>query len=480
MRRVYVIILFSVFIVNTNTALEISLDVYGFEIPKSKQPYIDTYVRVLGNTVSFVSNGEDLTAAIDITLTVEQGSEILAFEKYRLHSPNTNKVQDFIDMKRFALSSGSYAVHIIATDANDISNVIELKKFVEVGEVKTSPRISDIQLLSMVIAEEKDNNNLVKHGLYMEPLTYSFVGESIDNLMFFTEIYDVSSPGYIKFGIYDGYVDSDADPVMAKYEKIGISHVIPLILSLPVDKLKSGAYHVKIELFNMEKELLATSKSDFLKSSPNIDMEYWSTYDIAVQNSFVDSIADEDLKYNLLALLPVAKEPHLSLLETIIHLDNKYAQRKFLQDYWTSVSTEYPGTYYRQYMRVVSVVDEMYNSNVGYGFQTDRGHLFLKYGKPNNVLTVEDEPDAFPYEIWYYNVLNVTRQTNVRFIFYNPSLAHNDFQLLHATCVGERNNPAWEVELYRRAADSQIGTSIEATEVEEGWNRRAKEYFNDY
>jgi len=51
---------------------------------------------------------------------------------------------------------------------------------------------------------------------------------------------------------------------------------------------------------------------------------------------------------------------------------------------------------------------------------------------------------------------------------------------LHSTCIGERNNPAWEVELYRAAPESQIGATIEATEVRDGWNRRAKEYFNDF
>ncbi|MEZ4983759.1 MAG: hypothetical protein R2795_01770 [Saprospiraceae bacterium] len=37
----------------------------------------------------------------------------------------------------------------------------------------------------------------------------------------------------------------------------------------------------------------------------------------------------------------------------------------------------------------------------------------------------------------------------MRFIFYNPSLAADDFILLHSDVFGERQNPQWQLELYR-------------------------------
>ena len=131
-------------------------------------------------------------------------------------------------------------------------------------------------------------------------------------------------------------------------------------------------------------------------------------------------------------------------------------------------------------MDVAKAVDKTYYSTVGYGFQTDRGYIFLKYGKPTNVLTVDDELDAPPYEIWFYNNLPVTSQTNVRFLFYNPSLAHNDFQLLHSTCLGEKSNLRWEVELYKSVPKEKEGNSTDATTVGPNWNRNARKYFEEF
>ena len=463
------------------SALELSIDSYSFCNIEKSQPYLDTYIRVLGSSIGFQSVAGGKQASVNITITLEQSGEIKAYDKYLLNSPLSAEPSDFIGLKRFAVPAGNYAVHIIAVDAADESNKLELKQFVTIDEVVNQPTVADIQLLGKAKSESTtgEANPMVKHGIYMEPLTFSFVGDEYSELLFFTEFYNVASLGYIKYGINEGYDDAGVE-AMAKYKKVEVGAALPLVLSLPVDKLKSGKYHLTVKLYDIDKNEVASSKADFIRQNTEYDKEYWTNYDDTVENSFVDSIAADDLRYHLLAILPIAKQPYLGTLQLVLDLKNETAQRHFLLDFWRDQSASYPNLAFKKYMEVAKLVDYTYNDNVGYGFQTDRGHLFLKYGKPNNVISIDNEPDAYPYEIWYYNTLDVTRQTEVRFIFYNPTLAGNNYELLHGTCIGERNNPAWEVELYRRALDSQIGATIEATEVKAGWNRRAKEYFNNF
>ena len=131
-------------------------------------------------------------------------------------------------------------------------------------------------------------------------------------------------------------------------------------------------------------------------------------------------------------------------------------------------------------MEVARAVDRKYHSGLGEGFESDRGYTFLKYGRPNDIITVEDEPSAPPYEIWSYNSFPSTGQQNVKFLFYNPSLAIGQFQLLHSTARGEVFNAQWEVELYRDDGNGSIrGTDFDSTTVPENVARRAREYFND-
>ncbi len=480
MKRLALSLVFIAGWISSVFALELSLDIYNYYDISQHQAYIDSYIRVLGGTVSFekVASGQK-QAAVHITLTVERETEIIAYDKFTLYSPEVDKIGDFLDMKRYGLTEGVYAVHIIAIDAHDESNKLELKQFIEITE-RSGISFSDIQLLAKVKNDEHIDNPLVKHGLYMEPVTYSYIADNMKNLDFFVELYDVNEAAYLKYAIIESYGIDNGREVLSKYKKLNIAPTTPLVLSLPVDELISGNYHLLVEVFDKGKNVLTIKRCNFIRSNTTYDKEYWQNFDEIISNSFVDSIADRDLRYNLLSLIPVAKEPYLSSLPMLLDLKNPRAQRKFLLNYWKDQSSQYPQLAHSSYMKVVDLVDDLYYNNVGRGFQSDRGHIFLKYGKPDNVISVDTEPDAVPYEIWYYYSLEEVRQTNVRFLFYNSSLAHNDYHLLHSTCRGERHNPAWEVELYRDAPKSQIGATIEATEVKDGWNRRAKEYFNDF
>jgi len=133
-------------------------------------------------------------------------------------------------------------------------------------------------------------------------------------------------------------------------------------------------------------------------------------------------------------------------------------------------------------MNVARAVDRTYASGFGYGFESDRGYIFMKYGKPSDVIRVEDDPSAPPYEIWSYNDFPKTRQSNVKFLFYNPSLATGQFVMLHSTAYGEVNNPQWERQLYIDAPVGSFsdGDFIQGTGVNDGVGRRARRLFEDF
>ena len=104
----------------------------------------------------------------------------------------------------------------------------------------------------------------------------------------------------------------------------------------------------------------------------------------------------------------------------------------------------------------------------------------MRYGNPSEIIPVDQDNGAFPYEIWLYNKIVKTNQVNVKFLFYNPDLAGGDFRLLHSTARGERNNPRWEPELYKRVQSEIIqNDGIDDTKVQSNFHRRAREYFDN-
>lgn len=98
----------------------------------------------------------------------------------------------------------------------------------------------------------------------------------------------------------------------------------------------------------------------------------------------------------------------------------------------------------KNYMAVANAAEKRFSSGFRNGFETDRGRTFLRFGQASDVVHVEDEPGAPPYEIWIYYKFPATGQNNVKFLFYNPSLAGEDYILLHSTARGEIQNPKWE------------------------------------
>ena len=75
-----------------------------------------------------------------------------------------------------------------------------------------------------------------------------------------------------------------------------------------------------------------------------------------------------------------------------------------------------------------------------------------------------------------------TKQKNVKFLFYNPTLAGEDFMLLHSNARGEINNPRWERELYKRNAGEQFeGDNYhDASSMQRNLGRNARAFFEDF
>lgn len=70
----------------------------------------------------------------------------------------------------------------------------------------------------------------------------------------------------------------------------------------------------------------------------------------------------------------------------------------WLKENWVDFKQDYD-----KYMEVVRVVDNMYNFGFCYGFEIDRGYVYMKYGQLSDIFCNENEFFVLLYEIWLYN-----------------------------------------------------------------------------
>lgn len=460
-------------------ALDASVAYATFKSPPNKS-FVEVYLNIMGTTVKHKSL-DSLTrqAAVEILILIKKEDLIVSFEKYILDGPASEHALDFMDVRRIALDDGSYKLEVEILDMNDTTNLASYNGAFEIAYQKETLLQSDLQLIQ-ALKPSTANSSFVKNGYHMEPLPYNFYYKTDSVLTFYQELYNsdkvLNEKFLLKYVVEKIKGNNELEPVLLGHKKLDPKPVNVILIRKNISQLESGRYKLTVEVKNREGDVLSSRETQFDRSNPYRDTQI--LLEKPIEEVFVAKLDSAELRYSLKAIAPHVDGGSVKVLNTIISEGTVETQRRYLYSFWIQMDRDPEGAYLR-YMEVARAVDKTYNSGFGYGFESDRGRIFMKYGKPNDVITVENETAAPPYEIWFYvRVPSSPPQSDVKFIFYNPSYAVGSFDLLHSTCRGELENPQWEVELYRGDTQATGGLDGDATSISRGGiNKRAREYW---
>jgi GWxTD domain-containing protein len=466
---------------NHGSALDASVSFCTFQSPD--QTYFEVYFHFFGKTINFdtLATGE-LQAGVEVFIMVKKAEEeIVLVDKYNLHSPKFTVRKDFLDLKRYSLGNGEYTLFIKVTDLQDPDNNTQFETPFFISYDKSSPALSDIQLVASLKKAENQENVFVKSGFELEPQAYNFYNKNTKALLLYHELYNTEylTSGSLKVN-YTVFkkVNNEEKEFLSKSKTIRPSKIYPVVQSLNIEKIPSGNYLLKVELVEESGNILDKKAIVFQRSNPDYDESVEDTGEST--DDFFAALSPEDMEYSLRAIAPLL-EDQADFINSLIAAGVKKSQQMYLSSYWKKRAPKETRDAYEKYMQVARAVDQQFQSGFGHGFETDRGYVYLKYGRPDDIISVDDEPSAPPYEIWSYNYFPQTNQGNVRFLFYNPSLSPGNFTLLHSNARGERSNPQWQLELYRDAPNEiDGGNYIDGTEMQDNFGRRAARYFNDF
>lgn len=462
-------------------ALDASIQYATFKGPQ--QNYVEVYMHFVAKTLHFIPVEERrLQAGVDVVILFKKNDQIVKYDKYRLNSPSDTLARNFIDQRRFALENGQYSLEVSIQDIHDSENAKTYTTELNMQYEDAALTQSDIQLLTSY-HEDNVESPFTKNGFYLESLPFNYCEKNMSSLPFYVEIYNadriLKEDFMVSYSIEKIDGKGIAQPVMKGYKRRPPQAFTALLLQMDVSKLESGNYQLAVEVRNRAQELISRKTVPFQRSNPYLNITRDELSQELLREEFVNHLNKEELRYSLKAISMKIPSADGELLSSVISNGDLNAQRRFLFSYWVTESPNHPEAAYQKYMEIAKAVDRMYANGFGYGFESDRGNIYMKYGQPDDMISVEDDPTAPPYEIWTYNDFKATNQTNVKFIFYNPTLINNGHRLLHSTARGEVNNPRWKVELYKNAPNDINGNSIDATEVKDNWNRNASRLFND-
>jgi GWxTD domain-containing protein len=448
--------------------------------------YAEFNIYIVGRSVKWEQvDTINSQARIEVGVYFKQKGQVIQFDKYALKSPKSLDPENFLDIKRYEITNGLYDIEVSIKDLNNPSDAVTYKSNIIVDFDNINLRMSDIQLLANVIQDSANQRQGAKNGVYMEPLAFNYYDRNYSTLIFYSEIYNadqvIGDDFMVSYSIMKANSEPNARPIMIAHKRKKATAYIANLHELDIQKLESGNYRLIVSMRNRNNDLMNEKEVFFQRSNPFLEVGVTDTItEDALQKEWVWLLDEKALNFSLRSILMKVPDEDVSLVNDMLKNKELTAQKRYVFRHFAKISPSMPEQAYDEYSMTIKTVDRQYSNGFGFGFETDRGRIFLRYGRPDDVVTVENEIGAPPYEIWVYYKLDRTQQTNVKFLFYNPSLVVNGYRLLHSTCRNEVMNPRWKYELYKNLPNERTGSFIDGTSgVQRNFNRRAEELFAD-
>jgi len=438
--------------------------------------YVEIQYQFVGYSVKYLPINNDLIGEIAIQLSISQFGKVVQNDAYRLKTPVMvdSLVDDFYDIRRYALMAGNYQVDITLMDMNSTNAPVKTQFNLQVEEYEDSFSISDI-LVAEIASKGNEESPFYKSGYEIIPRITTFYPQELNAIPAYFEIYNTTEMEDSVFGIKQFIIDAESSKELEKFTRFSkhtAAPVVPIFRQIDLTEIPSGKYTLNYTLLDRNMLELSTQSYEFERS--NDIEEIINMSEIVLDPAFQNSVSRDSLDYYLASLIPISKPAQVRTIVAQLKTKNEVDKRKLFQAFWRETSGTKMYEEWMVYKSRVNAVEVEYASNFQPGFETDRGRVFLQYGAPSRKFERENSASEYPYEIWEYNKIGVF--SNRKFIFYNPDLVNNQYRLLHSDMIGELKNQRWSYELAKR---NTVNGNVDNPDLynSDSWGNNSRQLF---
>ncbi len=404
--------------------------------------------------------------SVNILLTVFKDSLIVKANKYNLSGPLFNdsvSAPIFIDNQRYSLPNGKYRLEITLTDNfNPVKKPFTVNQDIHLAYQSKNIQCSSIQALESYRKSENPGP-LTKSGFDMVPYTVNYFPETSTELSFYFETYNTDTVlGKNKPFVYYYYIENSDNLSKlndyGSFKKQTSAKVNPLLAKINISKLGTGNYNLVIGVKDEKNVMHVESKYFFRRLNRNVDVAALAKADEqrTIAEYFGNCNNPDTLKMFVECLWPIANGIDKErTINQSLKKDPKM-MKNFIIDFWqrraadTANAVKMWATYYKSVKEVMA----LFRCGKQPGYYSDRGRVYLQYGKPNQRAEQNMESNTFPYEIWQYYHLtdgaNGNSFTNRKFVFVNKMLGDDCHRLIHSDTPGETINERWRFDVLRK------------------------------
>lgn len=415
---------------------------------EGEKSILEIYYSVNQHSLLYTQNGSNYEggALLDITITNLSDNSITYSNLFKspsiVNDTSKNNNQKLIGQVNYLLGQGKYELKIKGTDFADSLKYDVFEQEVAIDNISsTNVTISDIELASSIKKSENTNSPFYKNTLEIIPNPSSLFGMNLNELNYYFEIYgltesNISDVFYFNYSVYNlnnTIVISKDKKVERKSEsKADFGKII-------IDSLDRGSYKFVVTISDSLKNFNLTKEKKFFIYQDGNNNEIVTESDDFLKSIFITKTEDEiDDEYE--KVYYISSKKFKDRYEQLSNLNDK---KKLLYEFWKSQDSN-PETQALEtrtaYLKRVDEANRQFKEAYVEGWKTDRGRIYIIYGKPEDVERHPFESQTKSYEIWNYH--SVEGGAECVFVEYQNSL--NDYRLVHSTLRTELKNPNWK------------------------------------
>jgi len=435
------------------------------------KPYIELYWELNPKTIYFARLPDSsYVAQIKTKIVFSSQGNIVAQDQFVLETSPGKNIKDILlnkvsDLHRYMLTAGTIKVEVQMSDVADSMNRFHYTDSVSLNPTGNKPYYSELQVLDTVYSSTAQGT-YQKNNMQQIPLCSNFIDNNRNILHFYFELYKTSGLSADKYPLTQRIFISRTDkdypiPKLSKEDTVLHSDICPYLGSFNIASLSSGNYFLNVTLTNNLKDIVASNSFFFQRFNniqPQHDTAALAAFDTTIENvnilnlnkTFVAKYSQPEIKAILRMLLPLSDQAEARTINGFLKKPEDLYMRYYIYNFFSNINRKDPKEAWDQYAEKVKEANRLFSSSGTMGYETDRGYVYLKYGRPDEIVTVENEPGSYPYEIWRYNILNtpLKKISNGLFLFFRPPDMITGFRMLYTNASGEASNRAWRSSLY--------------------------------
>ena len=449
------------------------------------RPSVETYWEINPQKIHYSTNSEKEIigrASAHIVFTTDSGfikEDNFIIQTVPVKDPRQLGLHRITGLRRYFLTTGAIHMTFTLTDLADTSNKYSFTDTFTIPQPNSSVFYSSVQLLDTII-QSSAKTPYEKNGRQQVPFCTNFLDEPRQTLHYYGELYGADKVPKADYPliqkIYIAHKPSEGpENNLIRKDTVKPEDLLAFSGDFDIRSLPSGNYYIVATVENNYHAPIATSSLFFQRLNTHpledtvrkaaiakaVDTSMEEVNVLDLNKTFVAKYDLGQIRAILKMLLPFSDQEGTNTINGFLKSPQEIYMRYYIYNFFSSLNKKDPEQAWKEFSATIIAVNKKFNGHITPGYETDRGFMYLRYGPPTEVITVENEQGSLPYEIWQYNSLQQTNKkiiTDAFFLFYKRT-DMDEFRLLHSSVSGEVQNPAWRSYLYANGQGGNNGVS---------------------